>query len=695
MRHRTMILLGVLGAGSVMAQTTPDSSTRPAKAGDEIDEIVVTALKVNTSVQRTPAAVTVISGSTLEQQGIETMQGVQNLAPSAHFGQENTALQVFIRGVGSQLDYYWIPESTAINMNGVYIPRYASIGNLFDIDSIQVLPGPQGVLYGRSAGGGVVVTNSNRPTQSDEGSANVTFGNYNLTRFEGMGNVAINDQLAVRAAATFSKHDGYESYGLDADNSYSVRLSALYKPISNLSIYAWGTRYEQTAPLDGIVYLPYIDKHNPWYLPPTDPVTGLNNTTGVYTDYKYQIFGTEIKYDVDAFTVQYTGSAMGQLESSQRIITGNIQQVHDGMHQYTQDIRFSGDNGPVQWLAGANWYDARSNYYGVFGPHQFGDYFPSIKQRSISEYAQATWSILPTFRFVAGVRNTRDTLELSGNGIACFGICFYSPIDFDHSWSHVDWKAGVEWDATSNVMAYANVQTGYVPGTLNTYANSSLFNQVINPQTLLAYTAGVKTQTSDHLLTVNLETFYYSYKNLIIQAFNDSLGENTLYNAPRATINGAQLTSSIRPTGHDTFSVNGAYTHGWYGNFVSGPGAIDLYGLQTTYTPTWTATLDYDHSFDLPNGGVLDARVDGYFSSKYWGTFDHTGGAYQGGYGKTDASIAYNAPNKHWTASIWAKNIQNVAVHTAISASGYASPYSGVTILEPPRTFGLTIGFKY
>src|SRR6202034_3231417 len=101
--------------------------------------------------------------------------------------------------------------------------------------------------------------------------------------------------------------------------------------------------------------------------------------------------------------------------------------------------------------------------------------------------------------------------------------------------------------------------------TLNTYPDSATLNKVVNPQTLLAYTAGIKTQTSNHMLTGNLEAFYYNYKDLIIQAFNSALGEETLYNAPKATVDGLQFSSTFRPTGQDSLAANVAYTEGKYG----------------------------------------------------------------------------------------------------------------------------------
>lgn len=522
-KHSTTTLLSttalLLLCGGAHAQTTP------AQVSDQIDEVVVTALRDRTNVQSAPAAVTAVSGEMLERQKVTDVRGLQNLVPSAKFSAANTSTRIYIRGVGSALDFYWIPETTAVNLNGVYVPRYATTGGLFDIESVQILPGPQGVLYGRSAGGGAVVINTKRPTSKDEASGSFEFGNYDAIRIEAMGNVAVSDDLAMRGAVSLSKRDGYQPYGLQSDDSFSARLSALYKPTDDLSVYVWATRFKQTGKPTAAQYLPYLPGPSPWYVPPFDPVTGASNMTGSYADYEYSIGGGELQYDFGGVQLTYTASILNQTEHALRKLVGNDQVINNDQDQYTQDLRLSGDAGRLSWIGGVNWFYASSNHDVRFGPRQFGQDFDDIKQKSLSGFFQGTWKLSDDVRLVGGGRYTRDSLEVHGTGIACFAACAYPPIDFDDSWRHFDWKVGVEWDVAPRVLAYANVQSGYAPGTLNTYTNTTTFSKEIKPQTLVAYTGGLKTQTADRVFTANLEGFYYQYEDLIIQAFNASLGQ--------------------------------------------------------------------------------------------------------------------------------------------------------------------------
>jgi iron complex outermembrane receptor protein len=690
----------LVAVSSLIVLSCAAVSSRAAAAeeqGDEpanLDEIVVTALRKTETAQKSPAAITVVTGNVLQQQQVFDIRGVQNLVPSARFTANNSSIRVFIRGIGSSLDFYWIPETTAINLNGVYVPRFATTGAFFDVESVQVLPGPQGVLYGKSAGGGAVVINTNRPVDRPEASGLFEYGNYNTIHAEGMGNVPLTDSLAVRGAFAVNKHNGYQSFGLDASDSYAVRLSALWKPIDGLSVLLWGTHFDQTGKPTAAQYLPYPAGHDPWYVPANDPVTGADNTRGSRQDVKYTIGGTNVTYTLGDVTVDYNAAILRQTETALHKLVGNDQVIDNAQTQYTQNLHLNGTVGALEWIAGVDWFYATSRYNTLFGPRKFGTIFPAIDNRSLSGFAQATYSLESSLRLVAGSRYTHDSLYLNGYSNACFAVCFQSPISFDKDWSHVDLKGGVEADLTSKVLMYANVQTGYAPGTLNTYTNKTGLNKEIKPQTLLAYTAGLKSTLSDGKVILNVEGFHYRYDKLIIQAINASIGQQSLYNAPHATVYGAQLTSAFQPTANDTISVNLAYTHSAYDAFVPSPGLRDLHGLQLTFTPTWNAVLSYDRRFDLPRGGSLDARVSSYLSSSFWGTFDHSADAYQGGYSRTDASLTYHSSSDAWSVGAWVKNVGNKAVNSAMSSSGYPAPFAGATGVEPPRTYGVSFGFR-
>lgn len=699
-RTRTALLLcsSVLGFSPLAAQTVPADQAAAAgnSATDETTgEIVVTALRSSQSLQETPAAVTVASGDLMAKAQILDVRGLQSVVPGVKFAATYNSTKIFIRGVGSLLDFYWIPELTATNVNGVYMPRYTINGAMYDIESAQLLPGPQGVLYGRSAGGGALLLNSRRPVFDNQASGSIQYGNYDAFRAEAMGNLQLSDTFAVRAAGFYSKRDGFQSNDMMSDDSLGARLSALWQPTSDTSLFLWATHYRQNGNPIGTQYYAYVDPKKPWYIPPRDPLTN-NSNVGGFSKLKYSIVGYDAKFTLGGANISYRGSYMRQTERALTKLTGNNRTVDNGQKQYTQDLTISGDIGIVSLIGGASYFHADSVYDTRFGPNQFGNIFPSINNDSYSFFGQATVSLTDRFRAVGGARWSRDHLSLNGTGISCFAVCNFPPITFSDTWRHADWKAGIEFDAADRVMAYANVQTGYAPGTLNTFTNTVTISKEITPQTLLAYTAGVKSELLDRKVTLNLEAYSYEYKKLIIQAFNSQVGAQTLFNVPKAKVYGGQATMIVKPWTGGVFTGNLAYTHGRYGSYRTAPTARDLKGLQMQFAPDWTGTISYDQRFELTNGSHFDARIATYFSSSYWGTFDHSGAARQGAFNKSDASLTWYAPGDRFNVGVFVNNIENEPVAASVSAlATVVQPYTAAVFLEPPRTYGVKAGFQF
>lgn len=660
----------------------------PVEKADTQQDIVITALRRSTSNQEAAAAITVVSGETLAAQNIYDLRGLQNLTPSARISPNNTATRVFIRGAGSAIDFYWIPETVAINFNGVYEPRFATLGAFFDIDNVQVLPGPQGVLYGRSAGGGAVLINTNRPRQENTADLTLEYGTYDLTHVEGVANVAVSDTLAVRAAANMLKHDGYESLGAQARDSIGVRLSTLWKPGETTSLFLWGNYYKDTGTPAISVYLPYVKKSDPWYVPEIDPNGGTSNR-GSALNYRYIMTGGELNQKIGDIDLQYLASYLSQKEYSLSKVFGFNQTNHLWQKQYTHDLRLSQDDaGPLRWIAGLSWFQADSSHEVFFGPN-FGTKFSSVRQNSKSAFAQLTFVPIEPLRIIAGGRYSVDRIRAEGSSLLCFGPCQVDPIDFARSWRHFDWKGSVEYDFAKPVMGYATVQSGYAPGTFNTFVNRSGLNKEVRPQNLTSYTAGVKSTLLGGKATFNVEGFDYHYRNFIIQTLDTTVHQPALFNAPRAHVYGAEVSASLRPSHHDTLNATLAYTHGRYGAFQPNAAAVQIDGFQMQYTPDWTATASWNHRFDLRDGGSIDTRVAAYLSSAYWGVFDHVGDTQQKAYTKTDLSLTYHPASDRWQLGAWIKNIENHAVRTAIST---VDANSGIAFLEPPREAGITLG---
>jgi iron complex outermembrane receptor protein len=601
-----------------------------------------------------------------------------------------------MRGAGSYADFYWVPEEVAVNFNGVYLPRFAVLGAFFDMDNVQVLPGPQGVLYGHSASGGAILLNAKMPVFEREAGLTAEYGTHNFIHIEAVGNEPITDTLAVRAAVNFLKHDGYESNGAQAEDSISARLSALYKPSEQLSLQVWGAYFKDTGTPPYATYIPPLSKSNPWYIPAMDPFSGVTNT-GAFLDYTYYLAGANAEYDFGPVLLKYSASYLDQTEDSAINLAGVFQSNDNKQRQYGQDLKLSSaTNSKLQWIAGLSWLDTKSTSIVLFG-ERGGTVIPALEQLSESAFAQLTYSIVPDLRLVGGTRYSYDHEKTAqGYIVECpapppfgpGGACAYPPENYDVGQSHTDLKGGFEYDLSSHSMLYANVQTGYSPGTFNTFTGPGL-NKEVHQQTQLAYTAGDKTTFAQGLLTLDLEGYLYNYKDLIIETLDTVHNQAALYTAPTARVYGAQIISTLRPTDDDVFGLNFAYTHGRYGDEPIAASLPSVGGLQMQDTPDLSATLSYLHRFKLSNGAEVDANISSYLSSSYWGTFNHAGGTIQASYTDTNLSLTYKAA-KGWSLGVWTTNVENTAVRAAMSATGLSAPYpTGVAGLGPPREAGV------
>jgi len=212
-----LFVFGTLAAAAAGAQTTPTASTEAgtAPSSDLLQEVVVTAQFRQQRLQDTPIAVTAVNAAMLEARGDTNLVDVTNQAPNVNLRETGGAfgpgMSAYIRGVG-QADFDPALEpGVGIYIDDVYYPSLTGANfDLLDLDRVEILRGPQGVLGGRNSEGGAVKLFSQKPNDNDGGSIQAEWGSRNLIEFRGVGNMAlIKDTLFLRISAVDKKQDGY------------------------------------------------------------------------------------------------------------------------------------------------------------------------------------------------------------------------------------------------------------------------------------------------------------------------------------------------------------------------------------------------------------------------------------------------------------------------------------------------------
>jgi iron complex outermembrane receptor protein len=678
-----------------------------ADDGDEnneaLAEVTVTAEKQTQNLQKTAAAVTAITAESLLDNGVTDLREAQKLVPSVRFQAEGNNTQVFIRGVGANLDQANVEPNVAFNFAGIYLPREATSAGFFDVEQLEVLPGPQGTLYGRSAIGGTINVTPTRPGFNDDGTALLEVGNYAAVHGTVTQNIRATDSIAFRAAVDYTRNDGFETTGADSKNDTSARLSTLLTPTQQLQIYLWAQGAVKdghtenlvnkgTDPVTGAYCESCFLQSNPWNDTRTGAFAGPFGTpVAEQNHYKTYVFGGQADYDLDWATLTYLPSYL-YLDAAPEYWLSAIRSSNTAHYnQITQELRLaSTGNGPLKWLGGLYFYNVR-NRGGITLftnlPIAFlQDSVDADRLKGYAAFGQATYSFTDTFRTTLGARASTTNRLAHGNEPAALGGL---PYEFDKNFGNVDWKVGAEKDLTSKVMLYGAIQTGYQPGTFNELPNTATFNNEVKPSRLLSYTAGVKSRWLDDSLQINDEVYYYDYRDLLIQSYNIAAAYNTIFNAKKVAIKGDQLDILAKVMTNDQLNVNIGYSQARNKDFTT-PDGQNYDGLQLAYAPDWQAMAGYTHNIPIGEA-MLRAHLDWRFESSWYADYVHNKGTRQGPSNRGDASLIYDA--SRWTVGAWIKNIQNRAVIAATAAAGVPGP--GTSYLDDPRTYGLRFTVSY
>jgi iron complex outermembrane recepter protein len=682
------------------AAAPADSGEAAGSGSDVLQTIVVTSERRTEDLQEVPAAITAISGDQLQTRGVTDLTQLSLLVPSARFSVETNVVQVFIRGIGTEIDSPFVPEPVATNVNDVYVPRWLTKAALFDLNRIEVLPGPQGTLYGKSALGGVVNISANEPTQELMAAATVEAGNYSLVHFTGVLNTPITDDFAVRVALNTVDHDGYLTNGTDTEHSTAVRVSALYTPADAFSLLLWGSYYINHDRPQSATYVPYPDPGDSWIQPSHDPLPlskafyppdgyDLADTHGRYQS---AVLGGRVTWKLDDVVFTYIPSFLSAQSLDNHILEGFPAPDTANIHQSTQELRVAGTPpGPFSYLGGFYWYREESDWTAYLGDYLGGYAVPNVAT-GYAGYGQGTYAIQNWVRATAGIRYSRDkedapdAADIYPAGTPPNYTEGLIPFSARARWDHVDWKVGLEADVTDHSLVYGNVQTGYDPGGYQSVQPTA--GTALQEQKMLGYTVGTKNRFLNDHVQLNDELYYYDYKNYVLTA--QSGASSLAFNVPRSRIYGDELDAIVGFDEGTQLNASVGLLSAKITQFtVNG---ISYSGYELPDASQATVSVGAQQSWHLPTGSVK-FRVDTHYEDGFWGTFDHarSGVPRQPAFTKTDISVIYYSAGGGWDVGIWGRNLENSSVYGAIAGTGFPPPFAASGYQEPPRTFGVRV----
>jgi len=762
LRVGLMLGCGLAGISAAHAQSAPEGA---AQAG--LQDIVVTAQRRTESVQKAAVAITAVSGTELIRAGISDTTNLQRLAPALAVQPSGGTTSIYVRIVGTQAGNSYAENAVGFNFNGVFIARpTAPSGVYYDLQRVEVVKGPQGTLYGRNATGGAINVLPNRPKLGEvSGDVNVEVGNYQARKASAAINLPLGPIMALRIAGQVVDRNGYLSDGYDDDKGEAGRASLLIKPSSNWSMTLVADYYHQHGKGSGNVLLPSsvagapalsarIGGSDPRSVaalqsyaatvaaPPFCGGMGQLITSGCvmtprgdgYMNGDFWGISAQTEGDLGFATLTVIPAYRSSSSNYRSYLPGFMLQVSDKSQQMSLETRLaSKDEGSLRYVLGGFYFSEDQSAVNYFSQGNLATtlFNPQLRTQSIAGFGQLTYLVSPRLRLVAGGRYTHETksqtTSLAAGGLPnAVNPPLGAPFTGNLSFSKATWKAGVEFDAGPRSLLYANVSTGFKAGGFFVAAPP---NNTFAPEMLTAYTLGSKNRFLSNRLQINLEAFYWDYKDQQISFVGGVPASNGLYtqggvteNAGKSRIYGTEIELRFAPSKSDQFGATLQYLNGRYNSLktaifsntgapvptgctvtssrLANPGVnaarfydTDCSGKPTVYSPKWTLNLDYAHTFALKNGMKLVAGARTAIKSDFYLNVNFQENEKQGAYRMSDAYLTLEGVDRRWELTGFINNIEDRAVLVRAGNRPILNVSYGT--LAPPRTYGVRFGYHF
>ncbi len=758
MRTADMLKLGV---ASVALCSALPALAQQASASDEqgLEDIVVTAQRREETLQKAAIPVSAIAGDTLTRQSITQATDITRLVPALQIAPAASFTQIYLRGVGTFGANAFAEQGVAFNLDGVYLSRPAAPAALFyDLERMEVLKGPQGTLYGRNATGGAVNLITAKPKLGAfSGFATAEYGNYDAIKGSAALNIPVGDKAAFRLSGQYVKRDGFYSDGyddedtqairgqfrLDTGNGFNMNIMLDYGKVggqgSGGTIMPLLAGKRRLGPSDPAVVAAYVARA------PGAPVPQAIARNDGYQDNKY--YGAVATLNADLGFAKLTVIPAWRKTDLDFLSYASsfLIDVTENSDQMSLEARLSNQSDKLKWVLGSYYFSEDTSARQFFDQASNGTRINSeLQTRSFAVFGEATYSLTDRFRITGGARYTKDNKQQVTEAHTLPFVGFVPPafpnfvpiiLDLrtdaasDVNFKKTTWKAGVEFDAGPRSLLYATVATGFKSGILY----SALGQNFSAPERLTAYTLGSKNRFFDNTLQVNVEAFYWDYKDQQISHLAPVQVAMTpggaifgpvfkTENAGAATIYGFETELLWQPSRSDLLSVNLQYLHTKYDDLryqaYSVTGAVPVIGCAVTPTallgasaaariynvdcsgkpvvnaPKWAINAGYDHTFDLGGGGKIIAGVDTRIESSRFLSIDFLPLGKQGSYMMSIARLTYETESGNLAVTAFINNLENELV---FSNSLQSPAKAGVIYnqLRPPRTYGVRATVRF
>jgi len=693
-----------------------------------IEEVVVTARRRDESLQSVPVAVTALGEDDISRMNIKNLADIRNV-PNVEIATSQlqpSGATFYIRGVGNKAQEPFIDTPVAVSVDGIYLATSTgALIDLFDIQQVEILRGPQGTLQGRNSPGGAVNVTTKRPDPNGE--FNVT-GEVGYGRFDSYdiklaaGAPLINDVLAVRTSLLVTESDGHKDNLFDGESLggrtiYSARSSLMYTPNENFDLFLsadysvnrsdpTGTRsanssvsYPRQPVSVACSMLGFCEPVGKW-----DVDTDFNNT------YKLDSGGLSATANMrleDTVITSVTGYR--KLKEKQNVDVDGLPiafiHVVDGrleLDQFSQEVRWASDNqgvagkGQFDWVVGGIYFESE---YDLSQPVAvFGETTTLLGHQELESYAlfgQATYYTTDAWSISAGLRQTWDRKRYDG---VQAGFTEADRAYVSKRWDNFSFELGTEYRISDDHLVYARFAQGYRAGGISGGANTPETVLPFDPETVDSWELGAKTEWFESRVIANLALFFNDYKDM---QHNVTLPSEfgfapVIRNAANAEIKGLELEVIARPTSQLTTRLSYGYMDSEYKDFFSdlvGSGEpVDNTDLRLPFAPKNTVSVSVDYHIPLASGDEITLFASATKKSRHTVLPLDLPVAAEDGSTITDISVRYDLANGNLGFELYGLNIFDQHYIVAGEIIGGATHYQ---IDGHRRTYGGRVFFNF
>lgn len=726
-----LLATGLLLGGPAEAQQT---------TGAQLEEIIVTASRREETLQNAAVAVTVLDVGELADAGLTGLPELLGFVPGVSVVDSggNFNSTVYIRGINAVLaaGVATYVDEIPFGSSTVYSNPAPLDGTLLDIDSLNVLKGPQGTLYGASAMGGILKYDTREASLENwTGSASADLsdtsggGLNQLYRVNGNGPIAA-DSLGVSFTGFWSDADGYIDNvaiprdGWDDYEYYGGSGSVRWAATDKLDVTVQGLYQNSTQEGLATIQANFADDMfqmgvgagEPWF---GEYETGEADISP--SEFDASMVGVTINYDFSFGTLtSVTSSQELQYVTTQDLtpvygpladifFPGNAPHTSvlfvgdQGFEKFTQELRLTSlSNETFEWIVGAYYADEEGHNIQSLDTTPPEDFyfanFPS-NYEELSLFATGTWYFTPDFDMSLGLRyaDYSNDVELTTVGP------LIAPIDLTSIDDEViNYLLNARWRTGDNTSVYGRIATGYRPGganflLLDPVTGEPLTNPFFEADSLTSYEAGIKGTVGDGRLGYDLAAYYIDWQDFQISVIRGGL--QVAGNADKAISTGAEAALSYAVSDALTLKAILSYTNAELAADEPDLGGAD--GDQLPNSPEWQSAMDIDYQFNLgefPSYVGLSWRYKGDMPVGFPGYTDDDGTVWPpsaprltiDGYSMVDlrASMTFGAVD----LSLYATNLLDEWAYTSFTPS-FTGPSTGTP--TRPRTIGAVARFNF